>query len=116
MSITREQYLVGAEAIGTTYGKDFNYNPNINVDQFVNFLLGQAPIITSDMEHALADQITGVTSVIGKDYNSQFVGQKVVTHYPQMVAFWIGQRPTTSVCDQKLQAKLDQIKAIIESN
>lgn len=98
--ITHEQYQVGAEAVGTVYGKDFNYDPNRTVDEFVNFLNGQAPVITREMETAVADGITGVKGIIGWDgYNSQFVGKKVVTHYPKMVAHWVNYKDAMPAAD-----------------
>lgn len=90
--VTREQYMQGAKAVGTEFGKDFNFDPNRSLDQFVQFLDSQAPRIQAWQESELADKITGVKNVIGKDYNSPFVGQRVVTHYPKMVDYWISQR------------------------
>ena len=89
--ITKEQYLEGADAVGTVYGKDFNYDPNRNVDELLQFLNGQAPTITREMEHALAGKLTGIKSVIGQNYNSPYVGKKVAIAYPQMVEFWLEQ-------------------------
>lgn len=102
--ITREQYLVGAEAVGTQYGEHFNYDPNRTVDEFVQFLNGQAPVITKAMETAVADGITGVKGIIGWDgYNSQFVGKKVVTTYPKMVAHWVNYK------DAMPEAELEEV-------
>ena len=91
--ITVKDFNTGADAAGFKWGKDFNYDQNMPVESFVGLLNGNAPIVTTEAEHALADKITGVKNVIGKDYNSPYVGKKVVDVYPQMVDFWITQRP-----------------------
>jgi len=94
--ITKEQYVQAAQAAGFVWGKDFNYDPNKPLDEFVQMLWNYAPVITREMESALADKITGIKSVIGKDYNSPFVGNKVTDFsngYAQMVDFWVSQRP-----------------------
>lgn len=93
--ITRENFIQGAQAAGFGWGEHFNYDPDMPLDLFVQLLDGNAPRITRAMENDVADSITGVKSVVGWDgYNSKFVGQKVATHYPAMVEFWITQRPT----------------------
>jgi len=93
--ITVKDFNTGADAAGFKWGKDFNYDQNMPVESFVGLLNGNAPIVTTEAEHALADKITGVKNVIGKDYNSPYVGKKVVDVYPRMVDFWIGQRPSS---------------------
>lgn len=91
MPYTPEDYKLGAQAAGFQLGKDTNYDPNISNDAFVQMLFKYAPRITKDMEHALADKLTGIKGVIGSHYNSQFEGQLVATHYPKMVDFWANQ-------------------------
>lgn len=98
--ITKEQEMVLSQGIvGYNPGAGYDYRftgketDQTTMDAFTAFWGGQAPIITSDVEKSVADGITGIKNVIGKDYNSQFVGQKIVTHYPAMVDFWISQKP-----------------------
>lgn len=99
--ITREQYMQAAEAAGFMWGKDFNYDPNKSLDEFVQMLWAYSPVITKEMENAVADGISGVKNYIGWDgYNSQFVGQKVVSHYQLMVEFWIANKGTARAVAQ----------------
>lgn len=113
--ITKENFIEGADAAGFVWGKDFNYDKDMGVDKFVQLLSSNAPRISRDMENAVADEVMGIKNYIGWDgYNSQFVGQKVATHYPAMVEFWLKQKPATAkASDSDAEEKLEKIKAII---
>lgn len=91
MPYTRQDYEVLAQATGIQYGKDFSYPDNLSNDQFVQFALDQTPKITPSVEKKVAESITGIPNVIGKDYNSPFVGKAFGVAYQDMVDFWVKQ-------------------------
>lgn len=100
--ITKEQEIVLSQGVvGFVPGKDYNYqftgkeSTQGVLDAMTAFWGNQAPTITKEMEVQVAEGISGIKGYIGKDYNSQFVGQKVVSHYPAMVEYWISQKPST---------------------
>lgn len=102
--ITKEQEMVLSQGVtGSNPGKDYNYKftgkelTQEILDAFTGFWGSQAPRITKEMENQVADGISGVPNYIGKDYNSKFVGQPVVSSYPLMVQYWISQKPATPV-------------------
>jgi len=99
--ITKEQEIVLAQGV-TGYAPGENYNYQFTgrestqdvLDAMTGFWGGQAPRISKEMESAVADGISGIQGYVGWDnYNSAFVGQPIVSHYPQMVQFWITQKP-----------------------
>ncbi len=101
---TKQQEQTAAlMATGSIPGENYNYPFTVqditsdSLDKLLQTWQDRMNIITTDMEKAVADGISGIPNFIGKDYNSPFVGKSVVGNYPDMVSFWIGQKPTVPV-------------------
>lgn len=98
MPITKEMEMSEAyKATGSYPGAAYNYQfvGTTNYNGMLTFWQSQMPLITAEMEKIVADGITGITGVVGKDYNSQFIGKPVVSTYPAMVTFWNSQPKAT---------------------
>ena len=101
---TKEQEQTLAQmATGYNPGKDYNYPFTVEdisspmLDKLLQTWRGRVSTITKDMENQVADGISGIKGYIGwAGYNSSFVGMPIVSHYPQMVQFWIDQKPAQS--------------------
>ncbi len=96
MKFTKEQEMTAAQmATGYNPGDNYNYPFTVeevtqaSLDKFLQTWRGRVTTVTKEQEQIAAEAITGVKGIIGKDYNSKFVGQPVVSHYPQMVQFWL---------------------------
>jgi hypothetical protein len=92
--VTKEMEMSEAyKATGSYPGVNYSY-PFVGTRDYngmLSFWQSQMSLITPEMEKREAEGATGIANVIGKDYNSQFVGKPVVGYYPQMTAFWNAQ-------------------------
>lgn len=91
--VSKDAFNQLAEAAGFQFGKDFNYDGNkfISADALAQLIYGQAPRITAEDEKRVAEGATGIKNVIGKDYNSQFLGKLRVNYAQAMEDFWNAQ-------------------------
>lgn len=91
MPITKEMEMSEAyKATGSYPGTNYNYQfvGTTDYNGMLSFWQGQMTLIAAADEKRVAEGATGIPNVIGKDYNSQFVGKPTVSHYSKMTDFW----------------------------
>lgn len=100
MPITKEMEMSESyKATGFYPGANYDYRfvGTTDYNAFLSFWEGQVTKITRANESEVADEIMGIKNVIGWDgYNSQFVGQPVVSHALPMTKFWTDMRGQTA--------------------